>query len=861
MSYVDNGDDELDYEDEDYTEPGQGYGAHGAGAIAALAEDEMEEEEDYEDLYQDVDVNFGFENTEGVAGAGVGAQAAGPGAAVGGVGGGRYPNNNGVENGAEEDDYGEEEYAEEEYDERNGAGTGAPTGAGRAREIEEESYPPEEEEEEVQDYGDSREHPESDESVRNNARGKATSDGYDEQLRDYGEDDDPTAAADMALDQQHPQQQLGKEEDVGDMEDEEDIIMPEDEDLHEEEGISGGPVVGIVEAEAAAPSVGRSKQAEIVDGNNSRPLDYATRASTGLAGVGAGAIGKTEDRNYSQEDAPVGRGGGNIIALQKPKIEGEQQRTESQLGKSSAVVDRGGRKSATGWANGAAGPVSSEGGAGRGGGASGSWPAVPSSGGRGGSAGPLPSGGGAGMSELMAPNREAPSSTTTTAPDYMPNKHGGASHQHESGGIMLFVGELHWWTTDAELEAALSEYGRVKNLKFFEEKASGRSKGYCQVEFYEAGAARVCKEKMDGRVFNDRPCVVAFASPQTIKQMGAAQVGKNQIQSQHGQAGGPGRGRGGEPNSGGRGGPAGSQMGDGGRGYGGRDKLPMGGRGGGGGGGPEGRGRGPGRGRGGNIGGGRGGAGGAHFGQGPPGPMGGGPGGMMPPQGMMGGGFDPGFGPPMGGRGGYGMGPGGPGGGFGPRGPFGVGPGMGPPFPNMGPGLPGVAPHVNPAFFGRGNGNGPGIGMDGPAGGWGEGPMPGWVGDEHERRMVYGDEMGGPDYGYPGEMGPDRLRVGPPRERDRMVEGEWAGVDRRRREDRGDAEWAGERHRERGVREEYWDREQGREKEKDWAERERVPRGREKARGAAVDEEERPRSRDEDFSKRRRMVADRKIER
>jgi cleavage and polyadenylation specificity factor subunit 6/7 len=104
--------------------------------------------------------------------------------------------------------------------------------------------------------------------------------------------------------------------------------------------------------------------------------------------------------------------------------------------------------------------------------------------------------------------------------------------------MMLFVGELHWWTTDAELEAALSEYGRVKNLKFFEEKASGKSKGYCQVEFYDALGARMCKEKMDGRVFNGRACVVAFASPQSIKQMGAAQTGKNQASVQGpGQAG------------------------------------------------------------------------------------------------------------------------------------------------------------------------------------------------------------------------------------------------------------------------------------------------------------------------------------
>ncbi|KAH8938561.1 hypothetical protein BDL97_16G090600 [Sphagnum fallax] len=334
---------------------------------------------------------------------------------------------------------------------------------------------------------------------------------------------------------------------------------------------------------------------------------------------------------------------------------------------------------------------------------------------------------------------------SNVASEYIAKHTGQAA---ESGGMMLFVGELQWWTTDAELEAALSEYGRVKNLKFFEEKASGKSKGYCQVEFYDALGARMCKEKMDGRVFNGRACVVAFASPQSIKQMGAAQTGKNQASVQ-----GPGQaGQGKKVEGGGRGAAAAGPGGDGGRGYGNKQGRGQGGM-------DRGRGnQGPGRGRA------RGGI--APFG--PPGnSMGGPPGGMMPPQGMMGPGFDPGFGPPMG-RGGYGMGPGG-GGGFGPRGPPFTG--IGPPFPPMGPGLP-----------------------------------------ERRRR----DE-----------------RVG----------------------DR-DPEWERERHR-LGEREALREpRERDREKDKEWERGERVA-----PRVPRDKEDERPRTREDDHGKRRRMVADRKFER
>ena len=47
-------------------------------------------------------------------------------------------------------------------------------------------------------------------------------------------------------------------------------------------------------------------------------------------------------------------------------------------------------------------------------------------------------------------------------------------HSGVDRGTVLFVGELHWWTTDADLETALSVYGKVKDIKLSEEKASGK---------------------------------------------------------------------------------------------------------------------------------------------------------------------------------------------------------------------------------------------------------------------------------------------------------------------------------------------------------------------------------------------------
>lgn len=421
------------------------------------------------------------------------------------------------------------------------------------------------------------------------------------------------------------------------------------------------------------------------------------------------------------------------------------------------------------------------------------------------------------------------------------SKHSG--HSGEGGATMLFVGDLHWWTTDAELEAALSEYGRVKNLKFYEERVSGKSKGYCQVEFYDHAAAAACKQGMNGKKFHDRPCVVAFGNTRSIQDMGYAQEKRAHAQIQAQQAQMPSR-RAPNDTGGARGGFSQSER-EGGRSYG---RMGTSGR--------TGYGLGMGskpsqtssaRGRTNYMGktGGSSGGGGVPYSQGHSGPMGGHQSGMMMHQGIMGQGYNPGYGPPMGRGGaaysGYVM----------PVPPFS---GMVQPFPSLGPGgLPGVAPHVNPAFFGRSatvNGMGmmPGGGLDGPHQGmWGEMSLSGWAGEEHDRRArdgSYAEDGGGMDYGHSTDLGHEKGRTS----------GEW--MERRRRDDR-DADWDRERYTDR-ERDEYKDREREREKNDDW-ENNRQVRVRNKARMVEEEEEDmqRMRLREEDYGKRRRMAIER----
>lgn len=405
---------------------------------------------------------------------------------------------------------------------------------------------------------------------------------------------------------------------------------------------------------------------------------------------------------------------------------------------------------------------------------------------------------------------------------------GGAGGGGGGGGTILFVGDLHWWTTDAELEAELCKYGAVKEVKFFDEKASGKSKGYCQVEFYDPAAATACKEGMNGHLFNARPCVVAFASPFSVKRMGEAQVNRNQQASQ-GTLNQPRRGPNdvvNKTNTATAGNYQNYPGGDNNR----TNWVNRGGnnwnRGGGAGMGS----RGPMRNRGGGMGG-RGiiGNGGNGFGPGM------GPAPLMNPMNQ---GFDPTFGGPMR-MNSYGNFP------SAPTPPFS---GILSSFPPVGGvGLPGVAPHVNPAFFNRGmpmNGMGmmPTSGMDGPnMGMWPDPSMGGWGGDEHGRvgESSYGEEAAS-DHQY-GEVSHDRAGwQSGMKEKDRGQERDWsASSDRRYRDDRepgfdkdvgSEHDWSERRH--------HDDKDIGREREPS---RDRDRRERERSR-----DRDRERSRDRD---------------
>ena len=70
----------------------------------------------------------------------------------------------------------------------------------------------------------------------------------------------------------------------------------------------------------------------------------------------------------------------------------------------------------------------------------------------------------------------------------------------------MYIGSLQWWTSDAEIEALCAPHGAVQKIRFFEEKPSGKSKGYCLVTFDSPKGAYLCRQSLDGCVLPANIC-------------------------------------------------------------------------------------------------------------------------------------------------------------------------------------------------------------------------------------------------------------------------------------------------------------------------------------------------------------------
>jgi len=79
--------------------------------------------------------------------------------------------------------------------------------------------------------------------------------------------------------------------------------------------------------------------------------------------------------------------------------------------------------------------------------------------------------------------------------------------------MKLYVGNLSFSTTEAELKTAFSEYGDVYSVSLITDRDTGRAKGFGFVEMVNAGHAKAAIEGLNGKQMGERSIVVNEARP------------------------------------------------------------------------------------------------------------------------------------------------------------------------------------------------------------------------------------------------------------------------------------------------------------------------------------------------------------
>jgi RNA recognition motif-containing protein len=90
----------------------------------------------------------------------------------------------------------------------------------------------------------------------------------------------------------------------------------------------------------------------------------------------------------------------------------------------------------------------------------------------------------------------------------------------------MYVGNLSFDTSEAELQQAFEEFGEVSSAKIIKDKFTGRSRGFGFVEMPDNGAAKSAMEALDGKEMGGRNIVVNEARPKPEGRRGGGGGGR-----------------------------------------------------------------------------------------------------------------------------------------------------------------------------------------------------------------------------------------------------------------------------------------------------------------------------------------------
>ena len=94
---------------------------------------------------------------------------------------------------------------------------------------------------------------------------------------------------------------------------------------------------------------------------------------------------------------------------------------------------------------------------------------------------------------------------------------------HIGRKYQLYVGNLTWWTTDADIAECVQNAGvhDFLEVKFYENRANGQSKGFCCVSVASEPSMRVIIEKLPKQELHGQVPVVTYATKQALHQFEA----------------------------------------------------------------------------------------------------------------------------------------------------------------------------------------------------------------------------------------------------------------------------------------------------------------------------------------------------
>ncbi|KAG1663170.1 Cleavage and polyadenylation specificity factor subunit 6 [Nymphon striatum] len=86
--------------------------------------------------------------------------------------------------------------------------------------------------------------------------------------------------------------------------------------------------------------------------------------------------------------------------------------------------------------------------------------------------------------------------------------------------VSLYVGNLTWWTTDKDIESAASNIGisDIVDVKFYENRANGQSKGFCTVTLGSENSSKNLLERLPKQEIHGQNPVVTHCNRQTLNQ-------------------------------------------------------------------------------------------------------------------------------------------------------------------------------------------------------------------------------------------------------------------------------------------------------------------------------------------------------